>query len=182
MKIIKYLSTLALLFVAFVNQPAQALLNSKINNTYAVTSASWGTQIATQTGPGSSGSYQITWTGNKNNQNALFSIVNTGNTNLITSHISFSSAKPNGDTTNPPNLIFHICNGIWDPNTFACSGNTSQVGSAFSGNIDFTNYVPSGGRFVVLVNNARNSNSNWITTINTQVTRSDIRAAYIINS
>ncbi len=162
--------------------PAVALvITNSVTNINGETGA-WSSALATASGSSTNNAYQIIWTGNANRQNELLAVVNTGNFDLIATHLTFSSVKSNGDTTNPPTLTFETCSGTWNLTTFACSGTITQIGSSTSGQIDINRYLTPGNRSVIRVTNARNNSGNYITTFNSRTFRSDIRFGIVINS
>lgn len=176
------LLTVLPLLLSIQTTNAQAFFDSKYQQNLSSTTGRWGTQLATATGSGSSTAYQITWTGNSNKQYELLSFINTGDFDLISEHLSFSTAKANGDTTNLPTLTFELCSGNWDTTTFLCNGTITLSGSSIGGNINFLRYLISGNRLVFRVTNARNNPGNYLTTLNSQTFRSDVRNGLRFNS
>lgn len=178
-KLLRFLLSLLLSFQA---TGAQANLDTKFQQNLSSSTGRWATQLATATGVGSTSSYQITWTGNSNKQYELLSFINTGDFDLISEHLTFSTSKANGDTTNLPTLTFESCSGAWDTTTFLCNGTITLSGSSTGGNINFLRYLISGNRLVFRVTNARNNPGNYLTTLNTHTSRSDIRTSLRFNS
>lgn len=179
----KSLSALSLaLLLLSQNQIALASIKANRSLTNSGITGVWSSNVTSSNGNPTNSTYQITWTGSANKLYELISIVNTGNFDLIAGHLTFSTAKSNGDTTNPPNLTFETCTGSWDPTNFACSGAITQVGSATSGQININRYLMTANRLVLRVTNSRNSVGNQITTFNSQSFRSDIRNGLVINS
>ncbi|MEY3330736.1 MAG: hypothetical protein RL202_2 [Actinomycetota bacterium] len=157
-------------------------LQSSASDIAQVQSGGWGASISTQTGAATNAPYLLTWTANKNRQYALIALVNTGSYNLGAGHISISSAKSNGDTTNPPTLTFETCSGAWSATSYACSGSITTIASAASGQIDFSQNIAVGNRLVIRVTNLRDINANYLTTINALSFRADIRVAEVLSS
>lgn len=177
------ISVVSLLFLSIVEvQPTYASMNVSVDRTMTIGAGTWSTQLAAPTTAPSSAAYQIVWTGNVNKQYALFSIVNMGTYDLLSAHFTYSSAKGNGDTTNPPALTFELCSGTWDATTYACSGAISAVGTGTGGAISFSSLIPLGNRITLRATNSRSSTSNYITTFNAQAFRSDIRSGVRVNS
>lgn len=164
-----------LLLLSFQIAPSEARILANHNQNVSANSGRWSTELGTATGTGSATSYQITWTGNSNKQYELISFINQGNFDLVAEHLTFSSAKSNGDTTNPPTLTFELCSENWDTTTFACSGTITLIGTATGGSINFNRYLIVGQRLIFRVTNARNAIGNQISTFNSQSFRSDIR-------
>ncbi len=180
----KFLVSFMILALSFSIQVERSDALIVANSTLNISggTGAWSSALATANGSSTNNSYQITWTGNGNRQNELLAVVNTGNFDLIATHLTFSSVKSNGDTTNPPTLTFETCSGTWNLTTFACSGTITQIGSSTSGQIDINRYLTPGNRSVIRVTNARNNTGNYITTFNSRTFRSDIRFGIVINS
>jgi len=162
--------------------PVEAKILANQTQNMSASSGRWSAQLASATGAASSTAYQITWTGNSNKQFELISIINTGNFDLSAEHLTFSTAKSNGDNTNPPALTFELCTGNWDPTTFLCSGTITQVASATSGTVNFSRLLLVNQRLIFRVTNARNAVGNQITTFNCQTFRSDLRSGISFSS
>lgn len=164
------------------SQSADAFYDSNLQQNMSSSTGRWITQIATATGSGSSTAYQITWTGNSNKQHELLSFLNLGDFDLVAEHLSFSTAKANGDTTNPPTLTFELCSGAWDPTTYLCNGVITLSGSSTGGTINFLRYLTPNSRLVFRVTNARNNPGNYLTSLNSITYRSDIRNGIMVSS
>ena len=173
---------LALAFLFVSELPASAGVKSTTQQSYNLTTGTWSTELASATSASAKTQYQVVWTGNANKIYALFSVINTGSFELTGGHISYSSAKPNGDATGAPNLIFDLCSGTWDPNNFSCSGTITTFGSGISGTANYLKYQILGERLVLRLTHLRNNSTNFITYLNTYTSRSDIRSGVTIGS
>ena len=185
MRLAKTLVTTAisLSLLAFPNSESAlgAFLSSHTKNSNT-SSGSWKTEIASATGAGTSSPYLLTWTGNSNKQYELLSLINIGNFDLTAQHLTFSTAKANGDTTNPPLLKFETCSGVWDATTFLCSGSIVLIGSATGGQVNVIRYLVPGSRTILRVTNPRNNPGNYISTFNAHTFRNDIRSGNTLNT
>lgn len=170
------------LFLVFQIQMASAAITSNSQSNLNLATGYWRTLLASANGAGTSGPYQITWTGGSNKQNDLLAIINTGNLDLVAQHLTFSSVRSNGDITGAPTLTFETCSGAWDINTFACNGTATTIASAISGQLNVNQYVIAGSRIVLRITHTRNGSGNYISTFNTLTFRSDIRSGIAINS
>ena len=170
------LSLIASLLVSLILLPeAHGKIQSNAQVASSVTTGLWSTTINSYNAPSVNSPYVITWTGSSRKQFALISIVNNGNFLVNASHISFSSVKTNGDISNPPTITFEICSGAWDPASFNCSGNITEIGSGTSGTINFQSSLSPGNRLVIRLTNQRDASFNYNTTLNSLTYRSDIR-------
>ena len=181
----KYLVVLALtsLLLLFLSESiSSAAILGNVNASTSITSGSWLATVNSATGNSVAAPYVTGWTGNNKKQDILIALINSGSLDLIGGHFNFSSAKPNGDTTNAPTLTFDTCTGVWDPTTFICSGTTMTVGNGTSGTVNIAQPIPVGGRVIIHITNARNNSANFNTTLSSFLTRSDIRTGVVINS
>lgn len=163
-------------------QIASAAIVANTQSNLAVTAGNWRTLLASANGAGISGSYQITWTGGFNKQSELLAVVNAGSFDLIAQHLTFTSARGNGDTTGAPTLNFESCSGSWDAVNLTCSGTITSIASATSGQVNINRYVIAGSRIVLRVTQTRNGPGNYISTFNTLTFRSDIRSGMTVHS
>lgn len=172
---------LLLTFSIGVN-PAFAAITSQAKGSVAGTSGSWGAQLATASGAPSTSAYSIIWTSSTIKQYDLVAIVNTGSFDLASQRISVSSAKPNGDTNNPPTLVFDSCSGVWDPTTYACSGTVTTLATGTSGLVTLTHTIAPGSRAILRVTTTRPNAANYVTNLNAYVSRTDIRLGMVSHS
>lgn len=181
-KDIKSVFFVALLFTFSNLYPALGILRSDSYVGITTTSGRWASQLGLSTGAVSSNPHLLVWSGSSQKQYFLFAFENTGTFDLSAGHILYSSAKPNGDASNPPSISFDICSGAWDSTSFTCSGSVFNLGSGQAGTLNFLYNVPTGNRLVIRATNTRSSNGNYVTTLNTQTFRSDIRSGQRFNS
>ena len=171
------------LLLAVTSIPASyGYLQSRASDIVQVQSGQWGASVTTQSGATTNLAYVVTWTANIKKQYALISLVNSGSYDLKAGHISISSAKSNGDMTNPPTLIFETCSGLWSASTFTCNATITTVASTGIGQVDFIENIPAGSRLIIRITNLRDSSANYLTTINALSFRGDIRTAKVLSS
>lgn len=180
-KVLVTVITSLLLLVIPVSNSFASLFSYIPANSNA-SSGFWASSINTSTGTATNAPYTLTWTGNNKKQDVLVALINSGTFDLNTGHFTYGSAKPNGDTTNAPVLTFDICSGIWDSLTFTCSGTTMTIGNGTSGTVNVPQVISPGNRVVIRITNARNSNANFITTLNSFASRTDIRTGVSTHS
>jgi hypothetical protein len=171
----------ALLFF-FTIPESYGYLQSQTSVNIQISSGQWASRIGATNGAMTNSPYVVTWTANTRKQYALIALENNGSYTLNASHITFSSAKTNGDATNPPTLIFEKCSGVWNVTDFSCNGTIALVTSATGGQIDFFESIFSGNRFIIRVTNLRDVNANYTTTFSAFVTREDIRLGQVLSS
>lgn len=160
--------------------PASAGIASILSGTFGASTGYWGSQVASATGNGSTGAYSINWSGSTNKQYEMMSLINVGAYDLIAGHLTFSSAKPNGDSSNGPNLTFETCPGTWNLATFACSETVTAFGSGTGGTVNLNLPIAAGSRVIFRVNSGKaNGGGAYVTSINALTSRSDIRAGVI---
>lgn len=163
--------------------PATAAFTTLFNGSFGATTGTWGAQLATPSGTGSTSAYSINWNGNGNKQYELVSLINVGALNLISARISFSSAKPNGDTTNAPTLIFESCPGTWNLSTAACSETVTAFGSGSSGTVVLNFPTTPNSRAIFRINSGKAGGGGaYVTTLNALTSRIDVRPALIRHS
>ncbi len=163
-------------------QMASAAIIANSQSITAKATGNWRSLLANANGAGASGSYKIIWTGGSNKQSELLAIVNTGTFDLIAQHLTFSSARNNGDTNGAPTLNFESCSGNWDNVNLTCSGTISSIASASSGQININRYLIAGNRLILRITQTRSGTGNYISTFNTLTFRSDIRSGITVNS
>lgn len=162
--------------------PLHAVVKVSTTQNSSASTGNWGSQVSSSTGTGTTAAYQVTWTGNINKQYVLIAIINTGTFDLLVTHLAYSTAKSNGDATNAPVLTFDLCSGTWDPTTFACSGTVTTIGTGAAGVLDVVKLIPVSNRLIVRITDPHNKGSNYLTLINSQNIRADIRSGFVGNS
>ena len=170
-----------LLFLLAIPE-SSGYLQGRTSSSIQITSGQWGARVGGTSGAITTSPYVVTWTANTKKQYALIAIENIGSYPLNVSHLSLSSAKSNGDTTNPPTLTFEKCSGVWNTTDFSCNGSTTTIASASVGQIDITENILAGSKLIIRITNLRDVNSNYTTTLNAITSRNDIRVGQVFSS
>ena len=172
-----YLSLIASLAFIFLFIPeAHGKINSDSAHSLAISTGYWSTSVTAFNSAPSNSPYLITWTGSSRKQYALISLINTGSYAVSGSRLSFSSAKTNGDTSNPPTITFELCSGVWNTSTFACSGSIMLITTAIGGEVEIPGQIEPGNRINLRLTNLRDASFNYNTTFNAIALCSDIRS------
>ena len=148
---------------------------STATSTVSITSGGWGSSVNSSAGAISNQPYTLNWNGSIKRQALFIALINAGSLTLNAGHLTFVSAKSNGDTTNPPTLTFDVCSGTWNQGASTCSGTITTFASATGGTVDLNQTIAVGARVIIRVTNQNDTNSNYKTTVNAQSLRSDIR-------
>ena len=172
----------SLLGMVFLLPESHGILQSRDSQNIQVQNGHWATTVGGAAASPTSVPYLVTWSANTKRQYALIALMNIGTFDLNKGVIAFTSAKSNGDTSNPPTLTFESCSGSWNVTTYLCSGTINLLGSSTGGQFHVNQGIASNGRIVLRVTNLRDVNANYVTTFNALTSRSDFRAAQVYSS
>jgi hypothetical protein len=172
----------SLLGMVFLLPESHGILQSRDSQNIQVHNGYWATTVGGAVAAPASVPYLVTWSANTKRQYALIALMNIGTFDLTKGVIAFTSAKSNGDTSNPPTLIFESCSGSWNVTSYLCSGTINVLGSATGGQFHVNQSIAANNRLVLRVTNLRDVNANYVTTFNAQTSRSDFRAAQVFSS
>jgi hypothetical protein len=161
---------------------ALAAGNASAGDTQTVTSASWGSVFVLQGQNATSGALIIDWTNVKKNPYKFIDLVTTSSVALVGQTISTSTVR-NGSGNQPlPIIAFSICRGgVWDSVTGLCSGTVIDLGAGMKGTLQVTEPVPVGGTLAIRASTTAVAGSPFSTTFTSAVTRTQIRAATVVN-
>jgi|GEM_PF-2291394 len=161
---------------------ALAAGNASAGDTQTVTSASWGSVFVLQGQAATSGALVIDWTNVKKNPYQFVDLVNTSSVPLIGQTISTSSVR-NGSGSPPlPIISFSLCRGgVWDSVTGLCSGTAVDLGVGTSGILQVIEPVPVGGTLAMRASTSSGTGSPFTTTFTSVVSRTQVRAATVVN-
>ena len=177
------LSLSLLITSLIINNPANAALHSTRSATNAVSTTAWGAYLVPAGSNSSPGPYVNTWTPTNSLQLEYLDLINPNMVALSGAQFSFASVEPNSSRQNVPRITFDVCEGaVWNPIANTCAGTVTSLGTSTGGSLTSTVSVLSQSRISIRLTVNKVGKLAWTTTINTIITRAQVRAAAISNS
>ena len=183
------------LFIAVIVMTGFSLLNSLstpvsvavTQATRAVTlqtsTTNWGAVMSNASSAASAQPYVLYWAPIQGLQNNYTKVTNIGALQLNGFTISIDSVDSNGNRNNVPRTTVTLCIGAtWNAVTDSCAGTTQVLGTVGSGSLSSTTTLGPNASVSVQLSITKTSKVQWITTVNTSVTRQQIRSSTVTNS
>ena len=163
--------------------PSHAAIRSTRQATHSVSTASWGAYLAPGGTTPSPGPYISTWTPVAGVQLAYLDLINPNPVALAGENFTLASVEPNSSRQNVPRITFDVCVGAtWNQLTDTCAGSITSLGTSTGGTVNSTVSIASQSRLSVRLTVTKVGKLSWTTTINTVITRAQVRAAVTTNS
>ena len=189
-----FAAAVSLVPVLAFSTPASAELESSLQRTNNVSTASWSVSPAVKGGAAKSYPLVLDWVESQNIAYSYFDGVNTGSTQVTKttfSATSVSSASNPGNSGNSGNsnnssVSFEFCDGgEWDTVDHSCSGNVVAIGSYSGANSldqEIMQILEVGERIGLRAVTPKNATDDLETSISFSVSRSSVRGPVGVNS
>ena len=177
-------TSLLLLATAILNKsPADANVKSTRNSDLTVSTSAWGAYLVPAGTTPSPGPYVTSWIAAPGTQLAYLDLLNPNALALSGENFILNSVEPNSSRQNVPRITFDLCVGAaWNQNANTCAGSITSLGTSTGGTVNSTVAVPGQSRLSVRLTVTKVGKLSWTTTINTVITRVQVRAATSSNS
>ena len=126
----------------------------------------------------------MSWNVNQGTAYQYFDIVNTGSLSLSGQTFAVTSVYDKGGRGKPPTVTFEGCiNGTWSASTQTCSGSVINMGSTTSELFtSLSTPIHVGNRLSARAKTSPGASNSYITTVNVQISRSQIRSGTTSNN
>lgn len=163
--------------------PTNAASKATGQATQSVSTASWGAYLAAAGTTPSPQPYVNSWTPANGVQIEYLDLINSNPVALVGENFSLASVEPNSSRQNVPRITFDVCVGAsWNQTANTCAGTVTSLGTSTGGTVNSTIPVPSQSRLSVRLTVTKVGKLAWTTTINTLITRAQIRSAITSHS
>ncbi len=172
----------AVVTVALSVGVALAVSRGNARSIQPVDTATWGSVFVLQGASASSGSLDVDWSLMTTSRYKMIDLVNKSSLALSGQTISIVTVRNNGGNQTLPSVSFRLCRGgTWNASSNTCSGTSVNLGSTTSGSIIVNEPVAVGERLAIRATVSGSNGSEFTTTFTSQVTRSQVRAATVVN-
>lgn len=164
--------------------PTSYAITSATRKTSTIASTTkWSAVMSDATATPTASAYVLSWFPIQGLQNVYTKITNTGSSTLNGFSLFIDSVDSNGNRNNVPKVTVTLCVGAtWNSTTDTCSGTMVVLGTLGSGTLSSTSSLASSSSVSVQLSITKTSKVQWITTINTNVSRQQVRAGTLTNS
>lgn len=177
------LSIILLVASIAIGAPANATVKATKSVNQSASTAGWGAYLVPAGTTPSPSPYVSTWTPVSGTQVIYLDLLNPNAVALSGENFILNSVEPNSSRQNVPRITFDVCAGAsWDQTASTCAGTITSLGTSTGGTVNSTVAVPSQSRLSVRLTVTKTGKLLWTTTINTVITRAQVRAAITSNS
>ena len=126
----------------------------------------------------------MNWTVTQGTSYQYFDIVNTGSLLLSRQTFAITSVYDKGGRGKPPTVTFEGCiNGTWSATSHTCSGSIINMGSTSSELFtSLSTPIHVGNRLSARARTSPGASNSYITTVNVQISRSQVRSGTTSNN